>query len=343
MLQVTDIGMNGFSLNAKMSLQAEDIVQINAAGDPPTPVLRGLASGALAFDLDMLGKAKLTLHVVSTSLVVGTTPITGGVAMLVTGLDLSGATSDVTVQVTFNDLMQGASKTTGGITIVIPGLNLSGDTFDTLTLHVTFNDLIVDMSTILGGFTAVLSGPPPTDPTADTITADVTFHEGGVVLDTSTFLGGFVVVITGFGTIDQPGDTATVQLSLKPVTVHTPVGATTYEGGGTVIQTVVDAMTMQTAINMSMTNFGPIVLTLQTTEDALGQTSITTVGAGAIGAYQVDIVDAIRFDPAVCESLPVGGRSHFTTNGQVSTVEFIPACDGSYLFNGVLSNLPTTP
>ena len=341
-LQGTDIGMSGFSLGAKMSLQAEDIVQINAAGDPPTPVLRGLASGTLALDLDMSGKAKLTLNAVSTSLVVGTTPITGGIAMLVTGVDLSGATSDVTMQVTFNDLMQGTSKTTGGITIVMPGLTLNGDTFDTLTLDVTFNDLIVDMSTILGGFTAVLAGPPPTHPTADTVTVDVTFHESGLVLDTSTFLGGFVAVLTGFSTIDQPGDTATVELSLKPVTVTTPVGTTTYEGGGTVIHTVVDAMTMQTAANMSITNFGPIVLTLQTTEDALGQTLITTVGAGAIGAYQVEIVDAVRFDPAVCESLPVSGRIRFTTSGQVSTVEFIPACDGSYLFNGVLSNVPTT-
>jgi hypothetical protein len=246
------------------------------------------------------------------------------------------------MQVTFNDLMQGTSLTTGGVTIVMPALRLGGESTDTLTLHVSFDPLVVDRSTFSGGFTATLSSQALIETTADTVTLDVTFDAAGLVVDGSTFLGGFGVVMADLDNGGLPGDMMTIQLTLKPLTVVTAAGTTTYAGGGTVVQTVVDAMTMQTAVDMNITNFGPIVLTVQTAENALGQTLITTPGGGRIGAYQAQIVDPIRVDPAVCENLPIGGKIQFTVGGQVSTAEFTPACDGSYLFNGQLSNAPMT-
>ena len=342
-VQATDIRLTGLALSANLSLQADHLVQIDASGEVDEPILNGFASGDLALNVDFLGKANAILNLVSTRLMVGATPISGGITAGVSGLDIiNGAPSDVTVKLTFDDFMQGAALTAGGVTVVAPSLALNGTAVDPLILQVTFDNFIVDGSTLSRGLTAVISNLT-SDASAETpITLDVVFDEAGLVFDEWTFLGGFDAEIAGLGHQAMPGDMTTIHMALKPLAVVSPRGTTTYAGGGAIVQTVVDSMTMQTAVDVNVANFGPIVLTLQSTTDAMGQTFVSTIGAGSVGTYQVQIIDAIRFNPTTCENLPIGGKIRLEANAQISTVEFFPACNGSYLFNGQLANTPTT-
>ena len=60
----------------------------------------------------------------------------------------------------------------------------------------------------------------------------------------------------------------------------------------------------------------------------------TTSNNLTIGPYTVEITDAIRFDPAVCEAYPIAGTLNVSHDNQMETIELTSACDGTYLFNG---------
>jgi len=149
--------------------------------------------------------------------------------------------------------------------------------------------------------------------------------KNGVLLGNGQLTGDLNLAISLSSSSGQSSGTANIQFTNLVLSTGTLIN-------GTVSLAIASNTQQNSSVNIT-TSAGPVILSLQLTENSSGAAIMNTTSAGTVRNYSTQISN-LQLSPKTCANYPVGGTITFAKGGQTSTVTFNASCDGSYNYVG---------